>query len=89
MIRQLRQVLFLATVSGAALIACVSLTYAQTGEWTCNAENMKSGSYNGGKTAKIHLKPYKKGAAYPVTIVSDDKVTGVTKDGTPFTCIRS
>jgi hypothetical protein len=78
-----------------AVLSCLLLSvslggaFAQDDKWNCSAENMKSGSYSGGKTARIHLKPYKNGAAYPVTKVSETEVTGETKDGTPFTCVKS
>lgn len=62
---------------------------AQSDKWTCSADKLQSGSYRGGKTATIHLKPYKNGAAYPVKKVSENEVAGVTKDGTPFTCVKS
>jgi hypothetical protein len=79
----------MAGLSLLLLSVSVGAAFAQGDKWTCTADNMKSGSYRGGKTAKIHLKPYKNGAAYPVTIVSETEVTGVTKDGTPFTCVKS
>lgn len=69
----------LAGLSGAAA--------AQSGKkWICTAEKLQNFSYKGGKTAMIHLKPYKSGGNYQVTPVSDTKVTGKTKDGTPFIC---
>lgn len=82
-------------LSALAALTCLALsgtaapTLAQTGKWVCTAEKLQSGSYRGGKTATIHLKPYPNGAAYPVKRESDTKVTGVTKDGTPFTCVLS
>lgn len=78
----LKLVLAVAVVAGLAGAAA-----AQSGEkWVCTAEKLKSFSYKGGKNAMIHLSPYNKGGSYKVTKESDTKVTGKTKDGTPFTC---
>ena len=84
-----QRVLALGVVSGLFLSVSFLPTAAQTGKWTCSAEKLQSGSYRGGKTATIHLKPYKNGAAYPVKKISENEVAGVTKDGTPFVCVRS
>lgn len=56
--------------------------------WVCSAKNLVNYQYTGGSRAMIHLSPYNSGGSYKVTKVSDAKVTGKTKDGTPFTCIK-
>jgi hypothetical protein len=81
--------LSLAIICAGFFTASSGPAAAQTGLWTCSAEKLKSGSYKGGKTARIHLSPYSSGGSYPVTKVSDTEVTGVTKDGTPFVCVKS
>lgn len=87
--KYIQRVMALGAMSGLLLSVGMLPAVAQAAKWTCSAENLKSGSYRGGKTATIHLHPYKNGAAYPVTKVSETEVVGVTKDGTPFTCVRS
>lgn len=69
--------LFVLTTSPAA---------AQSATWVCTADKLQSYSYKGGKSATIHLKPYKSGGSYKVTQVSATEVKGKTKDGTPFVC---
>jgi hypothetical protein len=49
---------------------------------------LKTSKYTGGSSAYIHLKPYSTGGNYAVKKVNATKVTGTTKDGTPFTCTR-
>ena len=54
--------------------------------WTCSAQNLVNSRYSGGSSAYIHLKGYGSGGRYRVTKQNDSRVTGTTKDGTPFTC---
>jgi hypothetical protein len=61
---------------------------AAAATWECSANKLKNYRYTGGRTAMIHLTPYQSGGSYPVTKVSDTKVTGKTKDGTAFTCVK-
>lgn len=79
----------LGVVGAIFLLSGAVPAFAQTGTWTCSADKLKSGSYKGGKTARIHLSPYQSGGSYPVTKVSDTEVRGETKDGTPFVCVKS
>jgi hypothetical protein len=58
---------------------------AHGGSWSCSANNMVAGHYDGGATAYIHLSGFNTGSNYPVR-KSGNKATGVTKNGTPFTC---
>ncbi|WP_271088043.1 hypothetical protein [Hoeflea poritis] len=69
-----------------AFVGPIMATPAEAASWKCTAKKLKNASYRGGRTAMIHLSPYKSGGRYPVTKVSDKKVVGKTKDGTPFTC---
>lgn len=54
--------------------------------WACTAPNLINSRYSGGSSAYIHLKGYGSGGRYRVTKETDSRVTGTTKDGTPFTC---
>lgn len=56
--------------------------------WTCTATNLLDARYNGGNTAYIHLSPYSDGRRYAV-IVSGNRATGQTSNGTPFVCTRN
>ncbi len=69
-----------------AFLGPMTSTSSEAASWKCTAKKLKNASYRGGKTAMIHLSPYKSGGRYPVTKVSDKKVVGKTKDGTSFTC---
>jgi len=60
----------------------------QAAGWTCSAANLKNYSYSGGSKAMIHLRSYSKGGRYSVRKVNAKKVTGTTKDGTKFACVK-
>ena len=71
----------------AALALCNSNASSQ-GSWTCSAPGLQNSSYSGGDTAYIHLAGFNSGNNYPVT--KKGKVaSGVTKNGTRFTCRQS
>ena len=70
----------LAAVIGLTL----SAAQAQAG-WTCSAKGLVDYKFDGGGCATIHLKPYPYGNCYDVSI-KGNVATGVTSDGTPFTC---
>lgn len=89
MVKLYSKIIAIAAFGSLSLTASANMADAQTGKWTCSADKLKTGSYKGGKTAKIHLQPYSSGGTYPVSVVSETEVTGVTKDGTVFTCVRS
>jgi hypothetical protein len=72
--------------AAAAMLAISSSAHA--GSWSCSAKNMVTGRYDGGATAYIHLSGFNTGSNYPVS-KSGSKVSGVTKNGTPFTCRSS
>lgn len=77
---------------GAALIAA-SVTGlagpAAAVTWECKASQIQNYSYDGGDSAYIHLAPFQRGSNYPVTVSKDGKkATGVTANGTPFTCTK-
>lgn len=62
--------------------------HAQSGKaWKCSAPGLVSGSYSGGSTAYIHLSGFSTGGTYPVTR-KGNVATGVTANGTKFTCRR-
>jgi hypothetical protein len=71
------------------MVTALAPTPAEAAGWKCAAKRLKNSSYKGGKTAYIHLSPYNNGGSYKVTKVSSTKVTGKTKDGTPFTCKKN
>jgi hypothetical protein len=68
--------------------AALVLNPAQASSWKCSAKGIVSGSYSGGSKAYIHLRPYTSGGQYSVKKVNANKVTGKTKNGTPFTCSK-
>jgi len=53
--------------------------------WKCTAPGLVSASYNGGSTAYINLSGFSHGGTYPVTR-KGNVATGVTANGTKFTC---
>jgi hypothetical protein len=77
-------------VAGGMIAGCALLvsSSANAASWTCSASKLKNYSYSGGSSAMIHLSPYSKGGRYSVKKVSANKVTGTTKDGTKFTCVK-
>lgn len=68
--------------------ASIAADPAAAASWECSAKNLVNYRYTGGNSAMIHLSPYPSGGTYRVTRVSDVKVTGKTKNGTVFTCVR-
>lgn len=76
---------FYAAFAGAAMMAAMSPALGQGKSWKCSAPGMVSGSYDGGSTAYIHLQGFSTGGTYSVT-KSASLATGVTKNGTRFTC---
>ncbi len=57
--------------------------------WECKATGIQNYTYDGGGSAYIHLAPFQRGSNYPVTVSKDGKkATGVTANGTPFTCTK-
>jgi hypothetical protein len=81
-------VLLTAVVAAFAMFSIAISPSAHAAQWSCSAKNMLSGSYSGGSKARIHLKGYGRGGSYSVKKVSANKVTGVTQDGTPYTCVK-
>jgi hypothetical protein len=80
--------LFLAIA--ALVVGAAHPGIAQGKKWTCEAKNLVIGSYSGGETAHIQLRGYSSGNSYPVKKSPDGTVaTGVTGDGTAFTCKSS
>lgn len=87
-----------ATVLAAALAsaACVTQPLAQKGGgavdttgWSCSARGMVMGRYGGGDDAYIQLIGDKQGGNYPVKpIQGSATVSGITGNGTPFTCTQ-
>lgn len=74
---------------GSLLTVSIALTssvaVAQAKSWKCSAPGLVSGSYDGGTTAYIHLQGFSSGGTYSVTR-KGNVVTGVTANGTRFTC---
>jgi len=77
--------LIIGAIAASALLGTSS---ANAASWTCSAAKLKNYSYSGGTIAMIHLSPYKSGGRYSVKKVNANKVTGTTKDGTKFTCVK-
>ena len=68
-------------VAGIVMIA--SGANAET--WKCSANGLVNGSYDGGGTAYVHLSGFPSGGHYPVN-KKGKTASGVTANGTPFTC---
>lgn len=69
----------------AILAAFAFSTPSFAEDWSCSARGIVSGSYSGGSSAYIHLAGYNTGNDYPATR-RGNVASGVTKDGTHFTC---
>lgn len=69
-------------------LPCIALSVgAQDKKWVCDAKNLVVGSYNGGDQATIQLRAYSRAGTYSVKKnAAGDTATGVTADGTAFTC---
>jgi hypothetical protein len=75
----------LASLLAVVTAAATAPAAAQGGTWKCSAPGLVSASYQGGGSAYIHLSGFSSGGTYPVT--RKGKVaTGVTANGTRFTC---
>lgn len=76
-----------------AFLSATAAAPAQDGKartWTCTAPTLVNFSYDGGEAAYIHLATYAYGGHYPVTKNKAGTVaTGVTANGTKFTCTAS
>lgn len=59
-----------------------------SGSRTCSASGLQDSEYRGGDAAYIHLVGYSSGNYYPVE-KKGKVVTGVTSNGTKFTCRAS
>lgn len=70
------------------LILLATSSSAHAENWTCTAPNMISGSYDGGSMAYIHLTGFPDGGTYSVQKSGNNKVSGTTKNGTKFTCVK-
>lgn len=70
------------------IVALLAPVAAHAEGWTCSAPGLVSGSYDGGAMAYIHLTGFPDGGTYAVLKSGSSKVTGVTKNGTKFTCIK-
>ncbi len=72
----------------AALLGALSPALAQPGgTWTCSAPGLVNGEYSGGDSAYIHLTGFSSGGRYAVNR-QGNTATGVTANGTRFTCRR-
>ncbi len=72
----------------AVMTGCA--TTGDGGRWTCAADGMQSGSYDGSEYANIHLRGYSYGGRYKVEKNADGtEAKGTTRDGTPFVCKKS
>ncbi|QTL03595.1 hypothetical protein J5J86_23190 [Aquabacter sp. L1I39] len=78
----------------ACIIGAPGIAAAQTKQdtkpasWTCSASGLQASEYKGGDAAYIHLVGYSSGNYYPVE-KKGNVVTGVTSNGTKFTCRSS
>ena len=76
-----------------AIIACSTPVLAGSvnagNGWSCTANNIQTARYSGGSRAYIHLRPYKDGKRYKVTLnASKTRATGKTSNGTSFACSK-
>ncbi|MFT0859701.1 hypothetical protein [Ancylobacter sp. G4_0304] len=53
--------------------------------WTCEAPGLRTAKYDGGAKAYVHLDGFSRGGNYAVTR-KGNVATGVTANGTSFTC---
>ena len=67
-----------------ALPAGTALAQGEPG-WKCEAPGLRTAKYDGGAMAYVHLEGYSRGGNYAVTR-SGKVATGVTANGTQFTC---
>lgn len=77
-------------VAWIALVAPAA-AQAQSGKpqsWTCSASGLQASEYKGGDSAYIHLVGFNSGGYYPV-VKKGNVATGVTANGTKFTCKAS
>jgi hypothetical protein len=77
---------FAAVLAASAVILFAAPAESQ-GAWKCSATGLISGSYDGGSSAYIHLQGFPSGGSYAVT-KNGNVATGVTANGTRFTCRR-
>lgn len=76
------------TFTTVSLVCFCWVMPAHAEGWTCSAPGLVSGSYDGGGTAYIHLAGFPDGGNYSVQTIGAKKVTGTTKNGTKFSCIK-
>ncbi len=82
--------------AAVASSACVTQPLAQKGGgaidttgWSCSARGMVMGRYGGGDDAYIQLAGDKQGGNYVVKLNPQGNVaSGITGNGTPFTCTK-
>lgn len=60
-----------------------------TSGWRCSARGMVMGRYGGGDDAYIQLAGDQRGGNYPIRLNQSGNVaTGITGNGTPFSCSK-
>lgn len=74
-------------VPALMLFAAAATPAGAAEKWKCSAAGLIAATYTGGATAYIHLSPFAYGGNYKVT-KKGSKATGVTANGTRFTCSK-
>jgi len=78
----------LLAVAALALGGCA--TTGDGANWKCVATGLVNATYDGSDSAMIHLQGYSSGGYYQVTKNAEGtEAKGITKNGTPFTCVKS
>ncbi|MGE0348061.1 hypothetical protein [Hydrogenophaga sp.] len=58
--------------------------------WTCSANGLITSRYDGSGQAYVHLSGFTSGGHYPVKLnEAKTEASGVTANGTPFTCKKA
>jgi hypothetical protein len=71
--------------SCAVLALLLAASSAAQAGWSCNAKGLVSATYDGGDSAYVHLQGFGNGKYYLVERAGK-VATGVTTNGTKFTC---
>lgn len=59
-------------------------------QWTCSANGLVSARYDGAAQAYVHLAGFTSGGYYPVKLnEAKTEASGVTANGTPFSCKKA
>lgn len=83
-----RSIVAFAAVATLSFVG-VAVAQEKPKKWVCTVPSgvhLISYQYTGGDWASIHIAPFNSGGSYRVKRDGDDKVVGVTANGTEFVC---